>query len=149
MAAGQPLTDADRWDWLILLREQSLATLHSSLHSSPSGAPPRTPAASGVIVTCSALKRKYRDVIRIAAYHDPSIRVHFVFLSASETLLMDRVRARKNHYMKDYMVHSQFESLETPMADEGDVLSVDASGTSGEVQRLALKVVEGEMRGGL
>ncbi|KAK3056269.1 hypothetical protein LTR09_002776 [Extremus antarcticus] len=141
MAAGQPLTDADRWDWLILLREQSLATLAPPGASSPGG-------PSGVIVTCSALKRKYRDVIRIAAYHDPSIRVHFVFLSASETLLMDRVRARKNHYMKDYMVHSQFESLETPMADEGDVLSVDASGTSGEVQRLALKVVEGEMRGG-
>ena len=128
MADGQPLTDTDRWDWLILLREQAISSLKKS-------------GSTGVIVTCSALKRKYRDVIRIASYHDPSVQVHCVFLSASEALLMDRVRARKNHYMKDYMVHSQFESLETPTADEVDVLSVDASGTSTEVQQLALGVV--------
>ena len=129
MANGQPLTDADRWDWLILLREQAI----SALRQTPS---------TGVIVTCSALKRKYRDVIRIAAYHYPSIQVHFVFLSAAEALLMDRVRARKNHYMKDYMVQSQIQSLETPQTDETDVLSVDASGTSVEVQQLALGVVD-------
>ena len=129
MANGKPLTDADRWDWLILLREQAISTLENN-------------GAKGVIVTCSALKRKYRDVIRVATYHDPTILVHFVFLNASEGLLMDRVRARKNHYMKDYMVHSQFESLETPMKDELDVLSVDASGTSIEVQKLAYEVVK-------
>jgi len=132
MAEGHPLTDADRWDWLILLRESALQALASSSSS----------AAPGVIITCSALKRKYRDVIRIAAYHHPSIRVHFVFLNASEAALMDRVRARQNHYMKDYMVHSQFESLEAPKGDEDDVLSVDAGGTSVEVQRLALAVVK-------
>lgn len=59
---------------------------------------------------------------------------------------MDRVRARKGHYMKDYMVRSQFQSLETPQKDERDVLSVDAGGTSEEVQRLALKVVEEVMQ---
>ncbi|GIZ40326.1 hypothetical protein CKM354_000367000 [Cercospora kikuchii] len=132
MAEGKPLTDADRWDWLVLLREESVKALQNS-------------SSDGVIVTCSALKRKYRDVIRIAAYHHPEIQVHFVFLKASEALLMDRVRARQNHYMKDYMVHSQFESLETPTKDETDVLAVDASGTSKEVQDLALKVVEQEM----
>ena len=128
MANGQPLNDADRWDWLILLREEAVSAIKSS-------------NSKGVIVTCSALKRKYRDVIRIATYHDPTIRVHFVFLNASEAALMDRVRARKNHYMKDYMVKSQFESLETPRDDESDVLSVDASGTSEEVQQLAVGVV--------
>jgi len=128
MANGQPLTDADRWDWLILLREEAVSALRSS-------------NSKGVVVTCSALKRKYRDVIRIATYHDPTIRVRFVFLSAAEAVLMDRVRARKNHYMKDYMVKSQFESLETPQQDEADVLSVDASGLSTEVQQLAVGVV--------
>ena len=44
--------------------------------------------------------------------------------------------------MKDYMVRSQFESLETPQQDEVDVLSVDASGESREVQELALAVVK-------
>lgn len=140
MANGQPLTDADRWDWLILLREQSLLTL-----SSP------TQPTSGVVVTCSALKRKYRDVIRIAAYHHPGVRVNFVYLQASEAVLMDRVRARQNHYMKDYMVRSQFQSLEAPQQDEvgRDVLSVDASGTSSEVQELALQVVRKTMAEGV
>lgn len=132
MATGQPLTDADRWDWLILLREEALKALQT---------------AYGVIVTCSALKRKYRDVMRVAAYHHPDVRVHFVFLKASESVLMDRVRARQNHYMKDYMVRSQFESLEAPTGEEGDVLSVDAGGSSGEVQRLALEVVDKVMQG--
>lgn len=132
MAEGIPLADADRWDWLIQLREEALKTL-------------RERPVSGVIVTCSALKRKYRDVLRIASYHHPEVLVHFVFLSASEAMLMDRVRARRDHYMKDYMVHSQFQSLETPQQDETDVLSVDASGTSVEVQELALKLVKETM----
>lgn len=60
---------------------------------------------------------------------------------------MDRVRARKNHYMKDYMVRSQFESLEAPAADERDVLGVEAGGSSEEVRALAGRVVEGVLRG--
>ena len=127
MAAGHPLTDADRWDWLITLRQTAIESLEDS---------------RGVIVTCSALKRKYRDVMRVASYHHPEIRVNFVFLKATEAVLMDRVRARQNHYMKDYMVHSQFESLEAPVADETDVLAVEAAGTPVEVQKLAESVVQ-------
>lgn len=59
---------------------------------------------------------------------------------------MDRVRARKNHYMKDYMVRSQFESLEAPAEDEQDVMGVEAGGSSTEVQALAVKVVESVMK---
>lgn len=83
--------------------------------------------------------------MRVASYHHPEIRVHFIFLKASEAVLMDRVRARQNHYMKDYMVHSQFESLEAPTEEEDDVLAVDASGTSVEVQELARGVYEKTM----
>ena len=133
MSAGHALTDADRWDWLVILREQAILSLHST-------------ASPGVIVTCSALKRKYRDVLRIASYHNPAIEVHFIFLNATEAVLMDRVRARQNHYMKDYMVHSQFESLEAPMKDERDILSVDAGGSSVEVRNLAVAVFEKVMK---
>ncbi|EME50106.1 hypothetical protein DOTSEDRAFT_68843 [Dothistroma septosporum NZE10] len=132
MAAGQPLTDADRWDWLVTLREEALKTLSA-------------PGTPGVIVTCSALKRKYRDVMRIASYHHSEVKVHFIFLRASEAVLMDRVKARQNHYMKDYMVHSQFESLEAPTEDESDVLAVEASGVATEVQELARGVYEQTM----
>lgn len=130
MASGHPLTDADRWDWLIVLREEALKTLKTN---------------RGVVLTCSALKRKYRDVIRVAAYHNPDLRINFIYLNASEAILMDRVKARSGHYMKDSMVHSQFQSLEAPLADESDILSVDASGTSSEVQKLTIAVVEKAM----
>jgi len=147
MARGEPLTDADRWDWLILLRDTAIETL-----SQPTTATHQTPTTStnapqSVILTCSALKRKYRDILRLATLKHPHIAVHFIFLRASEALLMDRVRARKNHYMKDYMVRSQFESLEAPAEDEGDVLGVEAGGSSEEVRELAGRVVEGVLRG--
>jgi gluconokinase len=145
MARGEPLTDADRWDWLILLRDEAIKTLQTTI---PQNQTPSTATSpSGVILTCSALKRKYRDILRLASLQHHSIKVHFIFLRASEALLMDRVRARKNHYMKDYMVRSQFESLEAPAEDEGDVVGVEAGGTSVEVMGLAERIVEGVMRG--
>ena len=127
MANNIPLTDADRWDWLILLREQAVAALESG--------------ASGVVLTCSALKRKYRDVIRVAAYNDNNVLVHFIYLSATQELLLQRVHSRVGHYMKDSMVKSQFEALEPPTVDEKDVLSVDVSGDFASVQKFALDVV--------
>ena len=127
MANNIPLTDADRWDWLILLRDQAVAALNTG--------------ASGVVLTCSALKRKYRDVIRVASYNDNNVLVHFIYLSATQELLLQRVHGRVGHYMKDSMVKSQFEALEPPTTDERDVMSVDVSGDFASVQRLALEVV--------
>lgn len=127
MANNIPLTDADRWDWLILLRDQAVAALNTG--------------ASGVVLTCSALKRKYRDVIRVASYNDHNVLVHFIYLSATQELLLQRVHGRVGHYMKDSMVKSQFDALEPPTEDERDVMSVDVSGDFASVQRLALEVV--------
>jgi gluconokinase len=129
MAEGRPLTDEDRWDWLVLLRKKAVERLTST-------------NAPGVVLTCSALKHKYRDVIRIAAYNDHDVIVHFVFLHADEQTLIQRVRARKGHYMKDSMVHSQFVTLEEPEEDEKDCLSVDVSGSVTQVQRQALGMVQ-------
>lgn len=129
MSHGQPLTDADRWDWLILLRKAALKALASSVRP------------SGVVVTCSALKAKYRDVMRVASYNNPSIEVHFVFLNATQEMLLERVASRKNHYMGPEMVRSQFESLEVPTELEKDVLWVDVKGTKEEVEENALEKV--------
>lgn len=128
MAAGTPLTDADRWDWLVLLRQKAMERLSSG--------------SSGVVLTCSALKRKYRDVIRIASYNDHDVLVHFVYLRADEEVLLQRVKARQGHYMKDSMVKSQFKSLEEPADEERDVLGVDVSRSLTEVQRIALSRVQ-------
>jgi len=128
MSRGIPLTDADRWDWLTRLREDALAQLSSG--------------AQGVVLTCSALKRKYRDVIRVAPYYDHDVRLHFVYLHASEKVLLDRVRARKGHYMGANMVHSQFDILEPPLKEERDVISVDVSGSIDQVEADALAKIQ-------
>ncbi len=113
MSAGIPLTDADRWDWLTALREASIQALDNG--------------SEGVVLTCSALKRKYRDVIRVAPYFSPNLYLHFIYLDAPEEVLLQRVTARQNHYMGANMVHSQFDILERPKADEVDVLTVDVT----------------------
>lgn len=133
MAQNKPLTDADRWDWLVLLRQAAVARL--STHYAP---------PAGVVVTCSALKRKYRDVIRIASYNDHDVHVHFIYLRvADEETLLQRVRARQGHYMKSSMVHSQMEMLEEPDEEEQgrDVLEVDCADGKAEVERKVVGVV--------
>ncbi|KAH7035305.1 thermoresistant gluconokinase [Microdochium trichocladiopsis] len=128
MAAGIPLTDADRWDWLTVLREQALQKLSAG--------------AEGVVVTCSALKRKYRDVIRVAPYYSHDVLLHFIYLHAPEEVLLERVGARQGHYMGANMVHSQFSILEPPTAEEQDVISIDVSKTMDAVVAEALSKVQ-------
>ncbi|KAF2029436.1 carbohydrate kinase [Setomelanomma holmii] len=134
MAAGIPLNDEDRWDWLILLRDEALRCLKNG--------------AKGVVVTCSALKKKYRDVIRTARLYDedPNANVHFVYLRADKATLLARVRARQGHYMKDAMVDSQFAALEEPDEAEckqlKDVEIVDVKGTIQDVKLLASAAVD-------
>lgn len=136
MANNEPLTDADRWDWLITLREVAASRLSRTGSSA-------TKPHDGVVVACSALKRKYRDVVRIAAYNDQNIQVHFIYLRASEELLMARVQSRKGHYMKSSMVRSQMEMLEEPDKEEQgrDVLEVDCGASLTDVQKSALKTI--------
>jgi len=129
MSKGHPLTDADRWDWLISLRTAALQRLSSGSH------PP------GVVVTCSALKQRYRDVLRIANWYRPDVLVHFIYLHASEQVLLQRVQSRQGHYMGANMVHSQIQILEVPGKDEKDILCVDVSGTKEEVEAEVLRRV--------
>lgn len=136
MEAGTPLNDADRWDWLTVLREEAIKIIKAG--------------SSGVVLACSALKRKYRDVIRVARYYDPGIQLHFIYLRASESVLLARVAARTNHYMQANMVHSQFTALEEPDDNEIDVSIIDVNGVVEEVEKQALdtvrKLVELELK---
>ncbi|KAH8675838.1 P-loop containing nucleoside triphosphate hydrolase protein [Xylariales sp. PMI_506] len=131
MANGIPLTDADRWDWLIQLREESVKQLNAG--------------AQGVVLTCSALKRKYRDVIRVAPYYSHDVQLHFIYLHAPESVLLERVGARKGHFMGANMVRSQFTILEPPSEEETDVISVDVSASMEEVQKDALEKVQNKI----
>ena len=98
MAAGTPLTDADRHGWLQEVAGQ-LANATSQ--------------ARGVVVSCSALKRSYRDLLRQAAAD-----VQFVHLHGSPDLLRQRLAARRGHYMPPSLLQSQLDTLEPPGADE-------------------------------
>ncbi|HYP95348.1 MAG TPA: gluconokinase, GntK/IdnK-type, partial [Mycobacterium sp.] len=96
MASGQPLTDDDRWPWLDAvaswIREHDFAGIPG-------------------IVTCSALKRAYRDRLR-------GPRVVFVYLAGDHGEIRNRLSARINHYMPPALLESQLAWLEPPAADE-------------------------------
>jgi gluconokinase len=98
MAAGIPLTDDDRANWL--------AALADRMHTAKQ-------AGVGLVVTCSALKRSYRDVLRSAA-SDPQ----FIFLNGPRELLRQRMANRTGHYMPASLLDSQLATLEEPTADE-------------------------------
>ncbi|MEO8576962.1 MAG: gluconokinase [Gemmatimonadales bacterium] len=102
MAAGTPLTDADRADWLHALAGRIREARDSR---------------TGLVLTCSALKRSYRDVLREA---DPQLR--FVYLKGSESLIARRIAERRGHFMPASLLTSQLAILEEPSADEHAVV---------------------------
>lgn len=107
MQAGIPLTDDDRSGWL-----DRLARLLA-----------QTMPGQGVVLTCSALKRKYRDRLRAAG---PAGAVGFVFLDLDYGTALQRVQERAGHFFSPELVANQFATLESP-AGERAVLSVDAT----------------------
>ncbi|PLN85378.1 carbohydrate kinase [Aspergillus taichungensis] len=137
MSSGTPLTDADRWDWLISLRQAAIDALSPS--ESNNFHPP-----AGVVVACSALKRKYRDVMRVAAYGAPNVQIHFVYLRLDEEALFRRVTQRQAHYMKSSMVQSQLKDLEEPKG-EWDAMTVDADVAPELVKEEVERLVRGKL----
>lgn len=137
MSQGIPLTDEDRWDWLISLRKAATDAL--SLSEFNNHHPP-----SGVVVACSALKQKYRDVMRVAAYGTRLVQIHFVYLKLDESVLLQRVNQREAHFMKSEMVHSQLQALEEPQG-EWDALTVNVQGPKEDVEKKVLELVKAKL----
>ena len=104
MAAGIALTDADRRGWL-----QDVAAQLGHAATTATG-------SRGVVVSCSALKRSYRDLLRAAA---PDLRL--LFLHGSADLLRERLTTRVGHYMPASLLQSQLDALEPPGADESPI----------------------------
>ncbi len=108
MSAGTPLTDDDRWPWLQAIRDWLTE---------------QTRAGRSAIVTCSALKTAYRDVLREAEG-----RVTFVHLDGTIEQIGERMSGRSGHFMPPSLLPSQFETLERLGDDEdGVVVQVGAS----------------------
>ena len=98
MSRGIPLTDDDRARWL-----RSLAARIREAKD----------AGLGLVISCSALKRSYRDILRTDA---PELR--FVFLKGRQDLVAQRLASRKGHFMPPSLLESQFTTLEEPLPDE-------------------------------
>lgn len=109
MSKGIPLTDDDRMPWLDIIGE----TIRTALAK-----------GEGVIVSCSALKRIYRDRLREAAGGN----LFFVYLEGSKELLTDRMGHRTGHFMPTSLLESQLATLEVPTGEPG-VVTVDIDDT--------------------
>jgi len=106
MAAGVPLTDEDRWPWLEAIRDWLTAQAR---------------AGRSTVVTCSALRLAYRDVLRQAEG-----RVRFVHLTADPALLSARLARRSGHFMPATLLVSQLATLESLVpGEDGVVIVVD------------------------
>ncbi len=102
MHAGVPLTDEDRWPWLAAIARYI----------------DETRAAGGrVVVACSALKRRYRDIL---VGERPDVRL--VYLEGSHDLIASRIATRHGHFMPASLLPSQFAALEEPGPDENPIV---------------------------
>jgi gluconokinase len=101
MSAGVPLSDADRAEWLQALQEQIRVARERG---------------AGLVVTCSALKRRYRDLLRLG---DPALR--FAHLDGPREVIAERMHARADHYMPPSLLDSQLRDLEPLQPGEAGV----------------------------
>lgn len=101
MSSGVPLTDEDRWPWLEILGDELAAEAE-------------------MVVSCSALKKSYRDLLRLRAGRP----LTFIFLQGSRETLASRLTSRKGHFMPLGLLDSQLSTLELPTV-ERDVVTIE------------------------
>lgn len=119
MATGHPLNDDDRWPWLDKIAQW--ITQHAD-------------AGQPGIVTCSALKRSYRDILR-------GENVVFVHLAGSRDQIGQRLTARLDHYMPPSLLDSQISTLE-PIDPDEQAIIIDVGGSPVEIVEEILRRLE-------
>lgn len=119
MATGHPLNDDDRWPWLDKI------ALWITQH---------TDAGQPGIVTCSALKRSYRDILR-------GENVVFIHLAGSRDQIGQRLTARLDHYMPPSLLDSQISTLE-PIDPDEQAIIIDVGGSPVEIVEEILRRLE-------
>ena len=120
MAAGVPLRDEDRQGWLLAIAQRLSEA-----------------QARGVVVSCSALKRSYRDVLRRGA---PGLRI--IHLHGERAVLEQRLAARSGHYMPAALLQSQLDTLQAPRADE-QAIELNINQDPAALVSLALQQLQG------
>jgi carbohydrate kinase (thermoresistant glucokinase family) len=125
MAAGTPLTDEDRWPWL----DKVSAWIDA-----------RRAAGDSAVITCSMLKRAYRDKV-IGDKDD----VRLMYLKGDRKVIAARMAKRKGHYMPTSLLDSQIATLEPPAADERPLV-VDIEGSIEDMVAQAERLLEEALR---
>ncbi|KIK98259.1 hypothetical protein PAXRUDRAFT_824057 [Paxillus rubicundulus Ve08.2h10] len=162
MSRGEPLNDADRQPWLETIRKTATAHILEQLGAiyGEHIEPPKTGETlaeyeqtmvsrgrtPGIIIACSALRKKYRDVLRgdasissasasrLDAFSFPT---YFVYLKGDRDVLVDRMQNRNGHFMKAEMLESQLNTLESPEGEPGVVIVPVHLSTEGQLQKIA------------
>jgi gluconokinase len=139
MSSGTPLVDADRWDWLDCI-------------ISTSQQEERENHPAGIVITCSSLKKSYRNRMRERVQDGREggslLREYFVFCNLSQEESFKRTHERPGHFMKAQMVSSQFVDLELPDPKEEERVDVvDVQRSLPEVEADAIQCVERVLEG--
>jgi gluconokinase len=120
MSRGTPLDDEDRWPWLRAIA----AWIDERLARGEPG-----------IVTCSALKRSYRDILL-----EGRRGVRLVFLKGEKPLIASRMALRRDHFMPSALLDSQFATLEEPAADENALVVSNAATPEAIVEEIVTRL---------
>lgn len=121
MASGQPLNDDDRTPWLEALNSAIYAMQNTHKVS---------------VLVCSALKQKYRDMLR-----KDNTGLYFIYLKGDLELISERLKSRKGHFFKPEMLKSQFDTLEEPINNHNDSYAIDINKPLDEVVESALALI--------
>lgn len=116
MSAGIPLTDDDRWGWLRSIRDAYVNKARELANEDDR-------AKRLVVVTCSSLRKAYRDLMREVP--KDLCKVVFIYLKGSYQLIESRLKARQNHFMATNMLKSQWATLEEPDPQHEEVIIQD------------------------
>ncbi|QES91023.1 gluconokinase [Rhizosphaericola mali] len=114
MSAGIPLTDGDREPWFVIIGKEANDYLTKN---------------KSIVIACSALKLKYREILRREISS-----IHFIYLKGSYGAILAQMQARKGHFMPESLLQSQFDILEEPTDQESDVTILPIG--KGEKERL-------------
>jgi len=125
MKQGIPLTDQDRIPWLNAISEQIKLHLQTKQKA---------------FVSCSALKKSYRDILRQDCKNPQELL--FVYLKGSKELIQKRIEARKGHFMSKKLVESQFETLEEPDSSTENVVCANIDQTPEEIVAEILQKIQ-------
>lgn len=137
MANGEALTDEDREPWLELVRKSAEHVVAEQQVAKEGKSPGNGDAPAGVVVSCSSLRKYYREILRghkkpatdkklTPGHLEPpdagDLPTYFVYIQGSRETLEERMGKRQGHYMKGNMLDSQLRTLESPEGEEGVVV---------------------------